>query len=220
MSSSEPYQISAKDDLRSLMVVGQIYAIICILVCVTSFGILYVNTKWTYEYPRFGSGPPSPGMFVNRRFSLSWFILAIPALNALTPFILLMIMTNPLRRIWARFYYWWTLIVIIITAIVIVALFFVWCGFFGIAGARNSAYVIGNPANDDRYCCVHHVTNVLECPNSPVDCTSVTQASFVTNPVFTLQWLLSVWFLISGFGHFGMVGSFKEYVSRAEFVAD
>lgn len=229
MSSSTPYQLAAKDDLRGLMVIGQLFALLCLLVCVAAFGILYVNTKWTYEYTRFGSGPPSPGKFFNRRFSFGWIVLAVPAFNALTPFILLMVMSNPLRRTWARLYYWWTLILIIVTSLLAVIMLFQWCGFFFIAGARNSAYVPGNLANDDRYCCVHHPTNVLECPNSPVDCPLdpsigpmpvVTQADLNTNSIFWLHWVLMGWFILSGLFHFGMVGSFKEYVARAEFVAD
>jgi len=225
---SQPYQLAAKDDLRGYMLVGQLFALLCLFICVAAFGVLYVNTKWTYSYTRFGSGPPSPGKFFNRRFGFAWIILAIPSLNAITPFILLMVMTNPLRRIWARLYYYWTLGMIIITAITAVIMFFLWCGFFFLIGARNSANAPGNIANDDRYCCVHHPTNVLECPNSPNDCPLdpsmgpvpvVTQTDLHTNPLFWWHWGLMGWFIVSGLLHYGMMGSFKETVQNAEFTS-
>ena len=217
------YTLAAKSDLRTTMFIGRIFAVLCLLLMVFYWGFVYNNLVFARTYPRFGS--ELPGTLFNNRFSLSWFFLALPSLAYITPLLLLLSLSNPVRRTYMRIYFFYTTAMLFVMAIVVIALFFVWCGFFGLFGARNTPWVPWNIANDNRYCAVHYPTNPSFCPNTmdvplnpPAPIPVVMQSNLTTDPMFLLVWLGAGVFFLEHLLHLGYYATMKEYVSRAEFI--
>ncbi len=224
MSDKETiYTLAAKDDLRSTMLIGRLFVVLSLLLITFYWGFIYNNLLFARTYPRFGSD--LPGTLFNNRFSVSWVIVALPSLGYLTPLILLLALSNPVRRTYMRIYFFYAAGMLFVFGLVVVALFFVWCGFFGLFGARNSPWVPWNIANDGRYCGVHYATNPSFCPNTvdiplnpPAPLPVVEQSDLVTDPMFLLAWLWSGIFFAEHLFHLGFYATMKEYVSRAEFI--
>lgn len=224
MSSDETvYTLAAKSDLRSTMFIGRLFAVVCLLLVAFYWGFVYNNLLFSRTYPRFGS--ELPGTLYDNSFSLTWFFLALPSLSYITPLILLLALSNPARRTYMRIYFFYTAVMLFVLGIVMIALFFVWCGFFGLFGAKNTPWVPWNIANDDRYCGVHYATNPSTCPNvvdiplnPPAATPVVMQSDLTTNPMFLLAWLGTAVFFVTHLLHLGYYATMKEYVNRAEFI--
>ena len=223
-SSDNVYTLAAKDDLRSLILIGKIFAIFHLFVMAAVFGVVWNNLSFLRGYPRFGS-PPIPGNYFNDRFSFQFAVMASPILGLLMPYILLMIFTNPLRKIWSRILFWYAAIMLILMFLAACILFVYYCGFIGLFGAANSPWNPTNMANDDRYCCVHYITNPTRCRNV-VDCPLdpqigptplITQESLKINTWWLLNWAFIGVQLFFATGYLVLRASLKEYVSQASF---
>lgn len=205
------------------MFIGRIFAFVCFLLVIFYWGFIYNNLVFARTYPRFGS--ELPGTLFNNRFSVSWFFIALPSLAYITPLILLLALSNPVRRTYMRIYFFYTAFMLFVLGVVVIALFFIWCGFFGLFGARNTPWVPWNIANSDRYCAVHYPTNPSFCPNvmdvpllPPTQPPVVMQSDLETNPMFLLAWAWAAIFFLKHLFHLGYYATMKEYVSRAEFI--
>lgn len=185
-----------------------LFALFCMLIMSVYIGIVWLNFDMIYGYPSIGV-PPSPGPFVNQRYTPMYFFVWILAFNLIPP-IALMIAANTPNKISGLFFH--RVVTILAFLINIVSPLVLWIMYWVFCNGSNAYRSV--LANDVFWCCVHFAARPIECPIAMTGCVMgapMTRAELMLPLEYLLTILLGILFFFLTWGHLQLNASFGPW---------
>ena len=190
------------------LIVITLFCFICLALITAYVGICWLNFTLIFGYPAIAA-PPSPGPFVNQRYTFQYFCVYLLGINFLPP-LCLMIAANIPNQISGKFLHQivtiLAFVVNVFSGIFLVLLYWWFCN-----GSNATMSVL---ANDVSWCCVHFASAPVLCPIAPTGCipgSPTTRAELSVPLEYTLSMVAALVFFLLTWGHLQINAKFRRW---------